>query len=286
MRSLNTSPDRAAARSLLMRRKLHRWLPRRPARFALILLGLGALGACWAGAADFIDNGSRLRTAVFGSTAAIGLSVQDIQVTGRSVTAREDILKALGAGRGTPILAVNPETARAQLETLPWVRTASVERRLPDTLFVTLTERQPLALWQRHGKMVLIDHDGVVVATEHLERYGDLLLVVGEDAPAHTEALIALLATQPEMQKHVSSAVRVAERRWNLILDSGVTVELPEDGAEAAWAHFAVLERDHAILARDIEKVDLRLPDRVSLKVAPEPPKPEAKPPKPGAKNT
>src|SRR5690348_13037155 len=83
-------------------------------------------------------------------TARLGLVVTDIRVEGRETTDRETILTALGARPGTPILAMSPRRAKEQLETLPWVRSAVVERRLPDTLYVRLIERRPLALWQ-HG---------------------------------------------------------------------------------------------------------------------------------------
>jgi cell division protein FtsQ len=96
-------------------------------------------------------------------TARLGLVVTDVKVEGRETTDRETILAALGAGPGTPILAMSPRRAKEQLETLPWVRSAVVERRLPDTVYVRLVERKPLALWQHSGKLELIDHDGGVI---------------------------------------------------------------------------------------------------------------------------
>jgi cell division protein FtsQ len=226
------------------------------------------------GAVDLFDHGSRLRDTVLSLTSRMGFTVQEVEVEGRGVTPRDDILQAIDAGRGTPILAVDPAKVKRQLESLPWIRTASVERHLPDTLYIRLTERQPLALWQRQGKMMLIDHDGVVVTTEHLERFADLLLVVGDDAPKNAEALIRILATQPALMHRVSAAIRVGERRWNLQLDNAITVQLPETNVADAWTHLAQIDREHALLARDIEQVDLRLADRVVVRTAPEPPKP------------
>src|SRR5215470_9722746 len=93
----------------------------------------------------------------------LGLTVSDIMVEGRETTDRETILAALAAGLGTPILAVNPTRAKEQLEALPWVHHAVVERRMPGTLYVRLVERKPLALWQHGGKIELIDRDGGVI---------------------------------------------------------------------------------------------------------------------------
>jgi cell division protein FtsQ len=71
--------------------------------------------------------------------------------------------------------------------------------------------------------------------------------------------------------------VRVAGRRWNLRLDNGVDVELPEDDAAGAWHRLAELDKSDAILKRNIQAIDLRLPDRLVVRLVPEPPKPAAK---------
>src|SRR6185312_13821833 len=113
-----------------------------------LLLAAGGLG----GAGWWLHANGRLEATASGADARLaalsawfGFAVEDIQVEGRQMTRREDILTALGAGRGTPIFSVDPAEAKARLEALPWVRAAAVERRLPDTLFVRLAERQPLA---------------------------------------------------------------------------------------------------------------------------------------------
>src|SRR5438132_5672752 len=118
-------------------------------------------------------------------TARLGLVVTDVKVEGRETTDRDTILAALGAGPGTPILAMNPRRAKEQLETLPWVRSAVVERRLPDTLYVRLVDRRPLAIWQHGGKLELIDHEGGVIPVTRLDRFAKLPLVVGEGAARH-----------------------------------------------------------------------------------------------------
>ena len=107
-------------------------------------------------------------------TGLLGLTVADIRVEGRETTDRETILAALGVGLGTPILAANPTRAKEQLEALPWVRTAVIERRLPDTLYVRLVERKPLALWQHGGKLDLIDREGAVIPVARLDRFAKL----------------------------------------------------------------------------------------------------------------
>jgi cell division protein FtsQ len=219
-------------------------------------------------------------------SARLGLVVDDIEVEGRAMTGRDAILQAMGATRGTPLFAVNPSQAKAQLEALPWVRSAAVERRLPDTLHIRLVERQPLAFWQRQGKLVLIDRDGVVITGDRLERFPGLIVIVGDDAPRRAAALIDMLGSQPDLIGRVVAAVLVGGRRWNLQLDNGIGVQLPEDSPEAAWARLAELEHSSRLLARDVQIVDMRLPDRLVVRVTPDPPKEPAKKGRPAAKNT
>jgi len=206
-------------------------------------------------------------------TALLGLTVADIRVEGRETTDRETILQALGAGPGTPILAVSPHRAKEQLESLPWVRSAVIERRLPDTLYVRLVERKPLALWQHGGKLELIDREGAVIPVTRLDRFAKLPMVVGEGAASHAAELLDMLASEGDLASRVTAAIRVGDRRWNLRIDNAIEVLLPADEPASAWAQLARIERSSAILKRDVQAVDIRLPDRLVLRVSPEAPK-------------
>jgi cell division protein FtsQ len=272
MRLLTADPDPARAARSSRRRRAPRWLRLggAVALAAALIAGAGLAVHLSGWDAQAVE---RVRGSVLALSAEAGLAVNDVVVQGRGRTGGEAILAALGAARGTPMLAVSPAAAKARLEALPWIRSASVERLLPDTLYVQVTERQPLALWQRKGKLQLIDRDGTVVALPSLDEFADLVILVGEDAPKAAPALLEMLASEPALRLHVAAAVRVGGRRWNLKLDSGINVELPEDNVGAAWHQLAQLDRTDGLLRRDILKVDLRLPDRLVLQV-PEPAKP------------
>jgi cell division protein FtsQ len=225
---------------------------------------------------------------VIQGTGLLGFTVADITVEGRETTDRETILAALGAGPGTPILAVNPTRAKEQLGALPWVRTAVIERRLPHTLYVRLVERKPLALWQHGGKLDLVDREGSVIPVAQLDQFAKLPMVVGEGAASHAAELIEMLGSDPDLAARVTAAVRVGDRRWNLRIDNAIDVLLPADEPASAWSQLARLERSSGILKRDVQTIDLRLPDRLVLRISPEPPKepPISKRARPPAKNT
>jgi cell division protein FtsQ len=99
-------------------------------------------------------------------------------------------------------------------------------------------------------------------------RFGDLPLVVGEGADLAAKNILALLAGAPAIRAQVKASVLVAKRRWNLHLDDGIEVLLPERDPAAALSHLAELARDTSLLSRDITVVDLRLPDRVTVRLS------------------
>jgi cell division protein FtsQ len=194
-----------------------------------------------------------------------------VEVQGREHASGPAILAALDVSRGSPILAVDPASAKQRLEQVPWIRSASIYRHLPDTLFVHIVEQMPLAFWQRQGQLTLIDQDGHPIATNDLGAFSNLPVLVGDDVPQTAAKLLALLATEPELAAHVASAVRVGERRWTVHFDMGVDAALPEENPVEAWHRLAEFEKRDRILERDVTMVDLRLSDRVFLHVSPDP---------------
>lgn len=202
-----------------------------------------------------------------GLMADAGLTVQSVTLEGRAETARTDIIRMLGIKRGTLMIDVDVDEARARLEALPWVESAEVRRVWPDRIYVRVVERKPVAIWQNEGELAVIDRTGHAISGEDVTRFTNLPLVVGKGADTAAGSLLALLARQPLLRDHVKAAVRVGERRWNLRLDNGVEVRLPEEGAEAALVELVRLAREQDILSRDIKAIDLRFPDRLIVKL-------------------
>lgn len=242
-----------------------------------VIAGAGALLLRHGG----MTGSAGLNERLLALSADAGFQVRAVEVEGRDRASARAILAALGVERGTPILAIDPASAKTRLEQVPWIKTASVYRRLPDTLFIAMTEQEPLAFWQRGASLTLIDRDGKPIAEHNLGAYGRLPVLVGGDAPAHAVTLLQMMATEPKLAEQVAAAVRVGGRRWNIEFKNGVRVELPEDDATAAWHRLAAIEKDKQVLERRIEMVDLRLPDRIYLQL---PAELMPKPPKQGRK--
>ncbi|HEX5079927.1 MAG TPA: FtsQ-type POTRA domain-containing protein [Geminicoccaceae bacterium] len=215
----------------------------------------------------------------------LGFAVHEVYADGRVRTDPVALREKLGVAIGQPILTVDPVATQARLEQLPWVERASVERLLPDRIEVRLIERQPLALWQRADGFALVDRGGEVIAPDiaTLEagegpgvaepeiRWGQLRVLVGDQAPRHAARLFAVLSTEPALWARVAAATWIGDRRWTLRLDNRVDVLLPERGVLGAWRFLAQKARDDALLERAVSVIDLRfLPDRLRLRLDPE----------------
>jgi len=196
-------------------------------------------------------------------------SVKDIKVEGRKETPKEAILSALGTSEGSPILSFDPAAAQTRIAKLPWIAAATIERRLPDTIVVHLTERVPMARWQHDNHTVIIDTMGIPLSDAHVDQFANLPLVVGTDAPAQTQVLLYNLNNFPAVQQATTAAVRVSERRWDLHLQPNIIARLPEKDVDDALLRLSKLITDDKILERDLVAIDLRLPDRIGLEPAP-----------------
>lgn len=256
------------------RRPPPRWL--RPASTlascaALIAAALGAVA--WLAHDGWFDRRAAAVTeAMRGTLVGAGLSVQSVLVHGRQRTPQSDVLAALDVERDALILDFDPSTAQQRIEALPWVRTATVERSLPSTIRVRIVERQPLARWQHQGSIRLVDSQGdtIPIDDEEMRAYAGLPLVVGPGADRAAPTLFVLVEQEPDYAERVTAAVLVSERRWNVHLDGRIEVRLPEYGASRAWVRLVQLDREHALLQRDILAVDLRLPDRLVVRLGPD----------------
>lgn len=273
---MNKSRNSKTSKSGKPRRRVVPFWRSRRLRVALMVLLVFLAGgeSWWLWKSGWVQQTvERTKWNLIAASTELGFRVEEILVVGRNETTHKELLAAVRLVRGAPILAFDLQAAKKRLEALPWVKTASVGRMLPDTVMLNVEERRPLALWQHKGVFALIDTDGEVIMRENLDRFSDLLVVVGGDAPLHAAKLLEVLATEPELMDRVKAAVRVGGRRWNLRLKNDIDVRLPEENAAKAWSRLAEYEKTHRVLERDVQILDLRLPDRLIVRKVPKPPK-------------
>jgi cell division protein FtsQ len=172
-------------------------------------------------------------------------------------------------GSRAPQALVNVSRIRERLLQYGWVKDARVSRRLPDTLVIDIVERTPAALWQNQGQLALIDADGVVLDRVPVDKMPDLPLLIGPGANGQADQLTAIMAAVPTLKPQLASATWVGGRRWDLNFQSGETLALPEgeEAARSALVKFARLDKSSGLLGRGIVRFDLRVPDKMIVRL-------------------
>lgn len=233
------------------------------AAIAAVVIG----GPVWLWRSGTVERaGNAVWNAALMASASAGLTVEQVLLEGRHFADRRRVATAVGLERGMPILGVSLGDMRKRLIAIPWIAEARIERRLPGLVHIRLTERRPMALWQRHGRLALVDSTGKVIRGADLRKFRELMIVIGKDAPKQAPTLFAMLGTEPGLARQVRAATRVGHRRWTLLFDGDVKVHLPESDPHLAWARLAVMNRQKKLLARDVKLIDMRLPDRMIVK--------------------
>ncbi len=213
--------------------------------------------------------GGQTNTLADATTTAVGFAIEDVKISGNAQTSEIDILQLLGLDGATSLVALDINAAREKLIHLPWVLDAEVRKVYPRTIEVKLTEREAYAIWQHGAELSLIEKSGSVIAPLRDNKYTALPLFVGQDAERAVKDFEGQFASWPEMKKRVKAFVRVAGRRWDLHLDNGIIVKLPEDDVGRALQQLADFDAEHRLLERDIAAVDLRLSDRTTIQLTP-----------------
>ena len=199
---------------------------------------------------------------------ASGLRVGAIALTGNHHVSREEVLASAGIRGTTSLVFLDVEQARERLKKNPWIADATLLKLYPRDLQITIKEREAFALWQKQGHVTVIADDGTVLEPYVAPRLLRLPLVVGAGAGTRAKELLGLLERHPALRDLVYASILVGERRWNLRLKNGIEVLLPETAAAAALEKLAALDAEKNLITRDLVLIDLRLPDRVTVRLS------------------
>lgn len=222
-------------------------------------------------------------------------SPEDIMVTGNHYVSREEVLGALGLPltgnlkTGTNVFRMSLDVRRRGVETLPWVRAASVTRILPHGLLVHITERIPVAYANVGGRVSLVDEDGMLLEKPDNGDFDFPVLYGLESIPSIDERR-ARLALYQEFMRQLK--VEAPNAGWMI---SEVYLTDPEDlkallikGEQTVQVHFGQKDflprfRNFLALLPEIQKsnakldsVDLRYHNQVVVDPQPSTPAPEA----------
>ena len=198
-----------------------------------------------------------------------GFVVRGVSIEGRQNANLQALKYVVSIDKGQSIFEPKIDDIQAKLESITWVKSAIVERHLPNDIAIHIEERVPMALWQHQGKLSIIDRDGKILNDSNLERFKDLMILVGEDAPTQAKNLVDMISAEDNLKTRVESAKWIGGRRWDLYLKNGVSVRLPEDDLGQAVRRLANAQGEAKLMDRKMQSIDLRDPLRIVVQTAP-----------------
>jgi cell division protein FtsQ len=200
---------------------------------------------------------------------AAGFRITSLVISGNIHVTREEVLAIAGVTGTTSLLFLDVAAVREKLKTNPWIADATVLKLYPGELQMRIAERQAFALWQKDSRISVIADDGTVLESYIAPSLVRLPLVVGRGAETRAKAFLTLLDRYPMIRDQVRASILVGERRWNLRLRNGLDIRLPEADVASALERLVKLERETKLTTRDITAIDMRLSDRVTVRLSP-----------------
>lgn len=273
--SLRRAPrPRDPAPSRLSYRINRLWLT--PFYRAMFRVGLPAFALAFGVGVYLSDEGRR--QALTDQGAALIRQVQErpeflvnlMAIEGASPAMGEAIRVALPVDFPVSSFDLDLEAMRARVAGLDAVASAELRIRPGGILEVEVVERVPAVLWRTPDGLVLLDATGhrVAAAASRLER-PDLPVIAGEGAEAAVPEALALIEAARPVAARLRGLVRMGERRWDVVLDSGQRILLPETDAVAALERVMALAEAEDMLERDVTVIDMRYGARPTLRLSP-----------------
>nr|WP_235915919.1 cell division protein FtsQ/DivIB [Thalassovita mangrovi] len=194
--------------------------------------------------------------------------VKLMAIDGADASVAEDIREITPIDFPISSFDLDLDQMRRTIADLPAVKDVSIRVRPGGVLQVDVVERVPAILWRDADGLALLDEHGFYVGQAGARAdHADLPLVAGEGADrAVPEALWLYRAAGP-LRDRLRGLVRIGDRRWDLVLDRGQRILLPEDRAVQALERVIALHQAQDVMARDLAQVDMRIGARPTIRM-------------------
>jgi cell division protein FtsQ len=196
--------------------------------------------------------------------------ITTLQIDGVSAVLEGQIEYALNFDFPVSSLSIRLTELRDQIEDMPAVERASLRVLSNGVLHISVVERDPVLIWQNQNGLYLVDQDGIVLREiPRQSAYADLPVLAGDGVDHAVPEALELWQALRIMSDHIQGVIRVGERRWDIVLRDQRRILLPQTAPVAA---FHGLVRQHVqtdILNRDFHHIDLRDPNRVTIRLRP-----------------
>lgn len=198
-----------------------------------------------------------------------GFKIQNVEINGLNHLNEEYILEIIRSYNHINIFSINLKKIYKEIKGNTWVKKGSIEIIYPNTIKIWLTEKKPIAIWQKKsGNYYLVTKIGEIILEKNLSNFkNNLPIIIGKNAHENVHSILKLLNSNKKLAKNIWSLSYINERRWDLHFKQGLTIRLPSKNIEKAWIKILYLNRTFDILNHDFTEVDLRNPNQILGKI-------------------
>ena len=198
-----------------------------------------------------------------------GFTINNIQILGIKNIPKENIIKIVNNEKKSNILNVNLLNIYNNLRNNDWVEELYIERVLPNTIKISIKEKEAIGIWQYEMSNKLITKDGEIISTANINKFKiDLPIIHGNHANKNANSILKILETNKVLTKNIWSLDYINNRRWNLHFKQGIIVLLPSKGVLKAWNKIIKLQRSYDVLNLGLTELDLRNPNKIFGKIS------------------
>jgi len=198
-----------------------------------------------------------------------GFTINNIQILGIKNITKETIIKIVNNENKSNILNVNLLNIYKNLRNNDWVEELYIERVLPNTIKISIKEKEAIGIWQYEMSNKLITKNGKIISTANINKFKiDLPIIHGNHANKNANSILKILETNKVLAKNIWSLDYVNNRRWNLHFKQGIIVLLPSKGVLKAWNEIIKLQKNYDVLNLGLTELDLRNPNKILGKIS------------------
>lgn len=198
----------------------------------------------------------------------IGFIVNDINIEGYERLSPEDIAGLITFNPGDNLYDVPIDKIRNQLESHPWIASATVERVLPSTIRISIHEERPKAVFINGNERYFVNDDGKII-----EKLTDIpsgesyIYLIGKEANLSYSSVLDEVYESEAIYQRIEGLVKIGQRRWDIKLKNNITVKLPPKNVMASLSKFSEIMRDNIDFFNSGSIIDLRfMPEKIYIK--------------------
>ena len=198
-----------------------------------------------------------------------GFTINNIQILGIKNIPKETVIKIVNNENKSNIFNVNLLNIYNNLKNNDWVEELYIERVLPNTIKISIIEKEAIGIWQYEMSNKLITKNGEIISTANINKFKiDLPIIHGNDANKNANFILKILETNKVLTKNIWSLDYINNRRWNLHFKQGIIVLLPSEGVLRAWNEIIKLQKNYDVLNLGLTELDLRNPNKILGKIS------------------